>query len=116
MTLHTRAAAQAFLVIQKRLQKQHKAKTKPRKLTRSLCRGKFRCRCNSVLGDPKQSEWWIFLLHTDTWDPSSKRGKLFRRRFRVPRALFELFVNMWKDPDRNLQGLTRSDGCGALGR
>ena len=116
MTLHTRAAAQAFLVIQKRLQKKHKAKTKPKKLTRSPCCGKFRCRCNSVLGDPKQSEWWIFLHHTDTWDPSSKRGKLFRRRFRVPRALFELLVNMWKDPDRNLQGLTRSDGCDALGR
>ena len=42
--------------------------------------------------------------------------KAFRRRFRVPRALFELFVNMRRDSDRNLQGLARSGGCGALGR
>ena len=58
----------------------------------------------------------MFLLHTDTWDPSSKRVELFRQRFRVPRALFVLLVNMWNDPDRNLQGLTRSGGCDALGR
>ena len=99
------------------------AKEKPRKLARSPCCGKFRCRCYSSLGDPKQSAWWIFLLHTDAWDPSSKRAGpgffdgafVFHVR---AHALFGILVNthMREDPDRNLQGLARSGGCDALGR
>ena len=56
---------------------------------KSRKRGKYKKR---RLKDPERSVWAEFLKNPEVQDPSTREGKLFRRRFRVPYPLFEKIV------------------------
>jgi len=116
MTLHSRAVLATILAVQRVIRKRRAKRVKVKQLRRKPCCGNFRCHCGTLLGDPKDSAWWHFLQHPDTWRPATKHGKAFRRRYRVPRGMFEDIVQMWKDPARNWQGLAKDDGTDARGR
>ena len=42
--------------------------------------------------DPTRSQWWHLLRHPDTPNERSKMGIKFRRKFRVPHAMFQMIV------------------------
>jgi hypothetical protein len=48
--------------------------------THSLCKWRL---------NPEKSIWWEWLHHHDVADPKSATGRRFRRRFRVPYALYQ---------------------------
>jgi hypothetical protein len=50
----------------------------------------------------KESCWWR-MLHdsSNTADPATKRGKFFRRRFRVPFPIFQSMVEKARGSDSN---------------
>ena len=50
-----------------------------------------------VRGKPKnyfKGEWWDAINHVNVSDPTTREGKKFRLRFRVPFPLFEQLVSM----------------------
>lgn len=54
-----------------------------------------------------ESPWGLQMLHADVCDPTTREGKLFRSRFRVPFPFFALFLlpavvaaGIWKDTTR----------------
>ena len=50
-----------------------------------------------VRGKPKnyfKDEWWDAIHHVNVSDPTTREGKKFRLRFRVPFPLFEQLVSM----------------------
>ena len=54
-----------------------------------------------------ESPWGLQMLHSDVCDPTTREGKLFRSRFRVPFPFFALFLlpavvaaGIWKDTTR----------------
>ena len=107
--MYMHAAAQQVLALHSAIRKRRSKVAK--QPTPTACCGKLRCRCYR-LGDPKDSEWWTFLQHPETWDTRSKRGKLFRRRFRVPRALLEKLVNLWRERGWSEFKRGGRDACG----
>jgi hypothetical protein len=44
--------------------------------------------------DYTQMSWWRLIRHPDIRDVNSRQHKYFRRRFRLPYALFEIIINM----------------------
>merc|ERR1711998_381562 len=47
--------------------------------------------------DPRDSVWWRFIQRPRVRDSTTREGRLFRRRFRVPYWYFERLCCMFRD-------------------
>merc|ERR1711998_152345 len=59
--------------------------------------------------DLRDSVWWRFIQRPRVRDPTTREGRLFRRRFRVPYWYFQRLCSMFRD---NGWGAGDMDVCG----